>query len=254
MDVLTILPQAFLDELPDDSPAAFTLIARRGLEYLQEQLQYVDDNERSSWASYQSAQHTVVNLIIASARRLEIEPFSTMDVPRKRDFDNDAFEEFKSTLDHYLTQFLLDNVIRARRDSITMSGKAKDRIRSHIHGMKQQIDAADIPEARRSTLHAKLREFEIALDKDRVSYLVITRILLEILSVSANVLALADSPTMAKLTANIMQVVAEAKAADDSQRPLPPFDPPRMALPPRRAEETPRRESFSDDIDDEIPF
>jgi hypothetical protein len=111
-------------------------------------------------------------------------------------------------------------------------------------------------------LHARLAEFEAALEKDRINILKVGAWVLGILSVSANVLQLADSPTFQKLLSNVMVTVAEQKAVDDENRQLPPVDPMPLMLPPRRddddfAKPAPRskvREDFSVNLDDEIPF
>ncbi len=121
--------------------------------------------------------------------------------------------------------------------------------------MRSHIDGADISDSKRAKLHAKLSEFEASLEKDRIPIFNMARVLIEILSISANVVSLTESKTMAKLTGNIMEVFAEAKAADDeSRRPLQIGHQEWIALTPKRQESTSPRESFSADLDDEITF
>jgi hypothetical protein len=256
MGVLSILTEDFLDSLPDDDPqAAFVLIVRRCEEYLREQLQFVNDSERGSWEEYTSEQYTVMRTIISSAQRLDIEPFKDTPVPLRKGFDNDSFAQFKHDLDHYLTQFVLDQAIREKRQSVGVAPPVKDRLRSHIHAMRSQIDGAAMSDSKRARLHAKLSEFEAALEKDRIPIFKMASILIEIISLSAGVVGLAESHIMAKLSANIMETFAEAKAADDeSRRPLQIDHQRWIALPPKRLEVTGPRESFSADLDDEIPF
>jgi len=257
MSIFEILSAEFLAELSDDPREAFSMIVGRATEYLSERLKQVDDNERSSWHEYENAQHTVMNVIIASAKRLNVEPFASMEVPQRDNFGSRDFVQFQSDLDHFVTQLVLDNSIRTRREAVVMSPKIKGRIRSLLHAIRQQIDAAAMPEARRAALHAKLAQFEAELEKKRVPVFMAARIILEVLSISANVLALSDSATFHKLIGNVMQAVAEAKAADDENRQLPSSEPPRAILPPRKNFD-PRpsgpRESFPADLDDEIPF
>jgi hypothetical protein len=126
--------------------------------------------------------------------------------------------------------------------------------------MRTQIDQADLTEAKRASLLKKLTEFEEALEKDRLPVFAVARIVLEILSLTANTVALADSPTFAKLTSNIMQEVAKAKAEDDNHRRFPAIEAPRIALPPRppdigrtSSRPAPAKPRFSD-LDDDIPF
>ena len=73
------------------------------------------------------------------------------------------------------------------------------------------------------------------------------------MSVSANGLQIYESSTIKGLVSNIFATVAEAKSVDDQQRRLPPVEPPPLALPIRQQPARPR-ESFSDDLDDQIPF
>jgi hypothetical protein len=178
-----------------------------------------------------------------------------MSVPTRKNFDTEQFSQFRHEVDHYLTQFLLDKAIRVKRDSVLVPPKVKDKIRAHIVAMRQHIDAADISEFKRAALHAKLSEFEKSLEKDRVPIFAMGRILIELLSITANIDALSQSPQMHRLTTNIMQQFAEAKAAEDDKRPLPQIEHQQwIALPPRRVESPAPRESFTADLDDEIPF
>lgn len=256
MGVLNILTDDFLASLPDEDPSAsFMMIIRRCEEYLAQCLTLIDDNESGSWYSYNTEEYTVMRTIISAAQRLQIEPFSNTEVPSRKKFDSEIFSEFKHEIDHYLTQFVLDRAIREKRDSVLVPPAVKDRLRSHIHAMRSHIDGADITESKRAKLHAKLNEFEQSLEKDRIPIFKLARVLIEILSISANVVGLADSSVMAKLTANIMETFAEAKAADDeSRRPLQIEHQDWIALPPKRRAAGGLKDSLSADLDDEIPF
>jgi hypothetical protein len=258
VSVFEIFPPEFVDELPLLEPeTAFAMIVRRGFEHVARNMPGNRDDE-DSWEAYRDAQHTAMNAIIASAKRLEIEPFASMEVPQRSDFDARNYINFKADLDHHITQTLIDSGIRQRRDSVAVPPKVKDRLKSHLHAMKTQIDQADMPEAKRAALHKKLKDFEVALERDKLPIFAVARIILEVLSLTANVLTLSDSPTFARLTSNIMQEVARAKADDDATRQLPPAEPPRIALPPRAAPKIePKRspmERRGSDLDDDIPF
>ena len=119
-----------MDALPEDDREAFSAIVRRGFTYLREQAEFINENESSSWNEYRGKEHSVMNVILSSARRLSIKPFDTMAVPLKSGFNDKDFEQFKSDIDHYMTDMLLDNTIRRRRDSVPVDQKSKDRIRS----------------------------------------------------------------------------------------------------------------------------
>lgn len=259
MSVMKILTEEFLAELPDDPQAAFGMVLRRAEQYLTDALQTVDDTEPGGWYTYETAQHTAMNTIIAVAKRYDIKPFATMTVPPRKGFGTEDFTEFKVELDHYAAQLVLDNSIRGRRDAVEIESKIKDRLRQHVHGIKTLIDQADMPEPRRAALHKRIADFEAALDKPRVNLVTLAGTIVAILAAAASVTQLADSPTMNKLVATIMSTIGQAKAIDEEKRELPPVTPPRPLLPPRPPGEVKRPQKSSDktfaaDPDDEIPF
>jgi hypothetical protein len=258
MSVMEILTEEFLAELPDDPRAAFGMVLRRADGYVAEAHQAVDENESSSWHTYETAQHTAMNTIIAVAKRYEIQPFASMVVPPRKGFGSEHFTEFRVDLDHYAAQLVLDNSIRSKRDAIAIEPKVKDRLRQHVHGIKTLIDQADMPEPRRAVLHKRIAEFEAALEKPRVNVMMLAGAMVAILAGAANVVQLADSQTMHKLVATIMATIGQAKAIDEGKRELPPIQPPQPLLPPRSADyaagRKEQRETFATDLDDEIPF
>jgi hypothetical protein len=259
MSVMEILTEEFLAELPDDSQAAFGMVLRRADNYVSEALQAVDATENSSWQGYETAQHEAMNTIIAVAKRYEIEPFASMTVPQRKGFGSEQFTEFKVDLDHYAAQLLLDNSIRGKRDAVAIEPKFRDRLRQHVHGIKVLIDQADMPEPRRALLHKRIADFEAALEKPRVNVVMLAGAMVGILAGAANVAELADSQTMQKLVGTIMATIGQAKAIDEEKRELPPVQPPQPLLPPRPADFVAappkgQRETFSADLDDEIPF
>lgn len=255
---MQILTEEFLAELPDDAQAAFGMVLRRVDAYLAEALNAVDDSG-NNWYTYEAAQHTAMNTIIAVAKRYEIQPFASMIVPARKGFGSEQFTEFKVDLDHYAAQLLLDNSIRNKRDAVAIGPKIKDRLRQHVHGIKTLIDQADMPEPRRAALHKRITDFEAALETPRVNVVMLGGIMVAILAGAANITQLADSPAMHKLVATIMHTIGEAKAIDDEKRELPPAQSPQPLLPPRPAGQVPapskgRHKPTTADLDDEIPF
>ena len=88
-----------------------------------------------------------MNVVVAAAKRFEIEPFVSMQVPRLDKFKENDHRQFIADVDHYVTQLMLDNSIRARGDSVVILPKSKDRIRSYIHGLRQCLEQANMTEA-----------------------------------------------------------------------------------------------------------
>jgi hypothetical protein len=259
MSVMEILTEEFLAELPDDPQAAFGMVLRRADAYVAEAVQAFAETENSNWYSCETAQHTAMNTIIAVAKRYEIQPFASMVVPLRKGFESEQFTEFKVDLDHYAAQLVLDNSIRSKRDAVAIEPKVKDRLRQHVHGIKTLIDQADMPEPRRALLHKRIAAFEAALEKPRVNVVMLAGAIVAILAAATNVTELADSPAMQKLVATIMATIGQAKAIDEEKRELPPVQPPQPLLPPRPADYVAgppkaRPDTFTGDLDDEIPF
>lgn len=250
MNIFDFITQDEIEELPEDPNMAFTAFvghASKRLSKRTAELDNVDDQE--SYQQLEEARHGFMNVVVAAAKRYKIEPFASMDVPTHREFDWNAHRDFKSDIDHYMTQLLLDNVVRERSNSVELTGKAKDRIRGHIHALKTCIDNADLSDAKRAALHKKLTAFEGELEKKRLNLLAVTRVTLEVLALPGGVWA--TSEIVHKLTTNVMEVVAEAKAAEDEARRLAPSAPPLQLSAPRKAIS---QSSNYDDLDDDIPF
>jgi len=123
-------------------------------------------------------------------------------------------------------------------------------VRTHLHHIREYLDKANITDAKRASLKRKLDDFETALNRNRFNYFEAGRVAMEILSLTANVLALTDSATLQKLLSGMMHSVAEAKAEDDERRNLPASNPQPVML-PKRDEQKIRAD---EDLDDEIPF
>ena len=271
MNVFDFLSQDELDAAPEDAAFAFTYLTRIAQRRLAEATGELDDNNEFDRNTIIDLNYDFVNIVVGLAKAYKIEPFTSMVIPRHDKFGYDDRRQFKADLDHYMTQLVVGNTMRSRRDSAAMAQTVKERIRSHLHHIKECIDKADLTDAKRASLHAKLREFEASLDKERVNLAALSGVLLQIMSLGVGVAALSDSPSFQKLISNVHQSIAEAKAAEDESRQLAPFDasaslsPPRQEVdsqtensggfrPARRDRQTGPRESFTADLDDEIPF
>lgn len=261
MNFSEFLTHEQIEDAPEDKPMAFAYLARIAQSSLRDATSERDETDDWDREFILDARIGFMNTVLILGRSYGIEPFASMQMPRYDKFDYSTHKQFKFDLDHYLGQLMVGNAIRTRRDSVAITADVKSRIRAHVHHIKEHIDKADMSDAKRASLHNKLALFESALEKDRVNVMLVGGMLIGLLSASANVATLADSSSFHKLISNVMKDVGEAKAADDENRKLPPFDPPVVLLPPRREPEatSPReamtpREDFSADLDDEIPF
>ena len=249
MNVFDFITQDELDELPEDHRAAFSAFVQIAQRRLADFTRHRTSlTEEVDWNEIQEARYSYTNIVLAAAKRLEIEPFLSMDVPRIGKYGHDEYRQFLADLDHYLTQVALDNSFRSRGASTVLPPASKDRIRSHLHHLREAIEAANLTDAKKALLQTKITEFEAALERNRFNLLAATLLTVEILGVPG---ALWGSyEVVSKLIGNINQVVAEAKVVDDEKRQLPATPPQYVIAPPRAPE--PKRESR--DLDDEIPF
>jgi hypothetical protein len=217
-----------LDDLDDDPRIAFMTLVNHAQRRLAEQ------TENKSQSQREELSHSFMNVVIAAAKRYEIEPFVSMEVPRLSDSSlkrNDDYQQFKADLDYYITQLVIDNSIRAKQDSVAILPNSKDRIRSYVHGLRQCIEQANMAEPKREALLKKLDQFEAELEKRRLNILAVARVAFELLAIPGGVWASAEVAN--KLITNVMQTVAEAKSAEQETRQLAPTAPPKALSPPR---------------------
>jgi hypothetical protein len=247
MDIFDFITQEELDELPEDKPAAFMMFIRHADKRLRDLTRSLSSGEESDWEELQEARYCFQNIVLAAGKRLGVEPFVSLSMPRRDRYNkgNDDYRQFRADLDHYMTQLLLDSSMRGRRESVLIEPGDKDRVRSYLHGLKVAIDQSNFSDAKRGALLKRLAEFEVELEKKRLNLLAVTMFAFQILSVPGSLWA--SYEVVSKLTSNIMQVVAEAKAAEDEQRRLPPTEAPTALLPARKEREPA-------DLEDDIPF
>jgi len=261
MNFLDFITQDELNDLPEDPRMAFTRIVSYAQERLSERLVSLDPNDESQWHIVEDAYLGFMSLVVGSAKRFQIEPYASQQVPTVSDFRYQDYRQFRADLDHYLVQMIIDNSLRGRRETVQIPEKAKDRIRGHLNGLRDCLENATLNEAKRQALLDKLDAFEKELDRRRLSLASVTWVTLEILALPGAIWASADMVN--KLVTNIMQTVGEAKVAEDESRRLAPVEPPKAITGPRPEVPvpTPRPRSGSSgyggssrDLDDEIPF
>ena len=253
MYLFEFITQEEVDDLPDDDPqAAFTTFVRHAQRRLRERIRELEQDSEG-WREINESRLSFMNVVIAAAKRFEVEPFASMEIPRVGSTEIQAHDQFRADLDHYLTQILLDSGTRARRDSVTVSAELKSKIRSYVHHLRKTIDDADdLDAAKKEILLQRLAEFEAELEKKRLNLLAVSLLAITIASAPGGVWSSAEIAN--KLLGSIMRSVGEAKIADDATRRLPARETPLAITAPRRAEPTPERKSARPEIDDDIPF
>jgi hypothetical protein len=254
MLIFDFITQDEIDDLPDDDPrAAFVSFVRIAQRRLGERTKAIDTSDQAGWEELNEARHGFMNVVVAAAKNYGIEPFASLTIPRVKDFGSDTNQEFRADLDHYLTQLLLDNSSRAKRDSVLIPPNLKTTLRTYLFHIRELIDKADdLDEAKRQTLLRRISEFEAELDKKRLNLLAVTMLAITIVGAPGALWSSADAAN--KLLTHILRMVGEAKFADDAMRRLPSSEAPKAITGPRPNDTGPIKKSKRLDMDDEIPF
>ncbi|MBB5709425.1 hypothetical protein [Sphingomonas xinjiangensis] len=248
MSILDFVTQDELDQLDEDPRLAFMELINIAQRTLSSKLGRFSHNDEDDWREMEDLRHSFMNVVVASSKRFEIEPFASMDIPRVDDHLH--FKQFKSDLDHYITQLVLDNSAQSRRDSVMILPKSKDKIRSYIHGLRECIEKGNMTDAKRTALLKRLDELEKELEKRRANMLLVAKLAFEVLAIPGGTWASYEVAT--KLITNISQTVEESRQAEQATKPLPEAKPIPALSPPRKAPSY--GGGFPDDLDDDVPF
>jgi DNA-binding transcriptional regulator YbjK len=249
MQLFDFLSDEEIENLPTDDHAAFLQFVKLSRRSLSEQTRNLDDNDEHQWRHIQEARHGFMNVVTAAAKRYQVEPFASLVVPRLKNYGSDEHREFISDLDHYMTQLVLSDAMRSKRDSIVLSENAKSKIRTHLHHLRESVANSDLPEEKRDRLLQKLLAFESEIEKRRLSIFAVGMVTLEVLAIPG---AMAGSYDIVnKMLAHVLHTVAEEKTIQDDRQPMY-VEPPPVILPARPAEKKDRLVNQGDDSD--IPF
>lgn len=254
MDIFDVFPNNELEELSDDPREAFVQFVRKAKKALDQEVERaLMDNQEDGWRAADEYRYDYMSMVLAAAKRFGITEFKAKILPERREWDYDVFRQFQSELNHFLTQIVLDNASRGKRDGVAIPPKSKDRIRQHIHHLKKLIDAADLDEGRKAALHVKLERFEQELEKRRLPLAAIGLFTLELMTIPGGVWQTGELAN--KLVHDVIRIVHEAKVADDETRLLPPAIEPAQLSPPRPGRKpSSAAPAFESGMDDDIPF
>jgi hypothetical protein len=254
MSIFNFVTQDELDDLDEDPRMAFLGLVNHAQRSLSKQLATLNTEEERDWKTAQNLEQSFMNVIVASGKRFEIEPFLSTEVPQYADYRGSDYQQFRYDLDHYVTQLVLDNSLRSKKTSVTMLPETRDRIKSYVNGLRECIEKSNLHEQKKSDLLKRLDQFDKELEKRRLNIMEVTMLGFAILQIPGGMWASAEITQ--KLIVNINQVVAEAKATEDKTQQVvhaPPkaLSPPRAPIQPRQP---PSWEPKGSNLDDEIPF
>lgn len=243
MDIFDFITQQQIEELPENPQAAFTQFVQHAGHGLDKAYQSADGSDDDSrWQIYHEAKLQFQNFVTAAARTYGIEPFASMDVPSLRDYSDDDYRQFRSDLNHYITQILLGS---STKDSVALSDKSKDKIRQYMYNLREAIEQSKLPEDKRDALLKKLESFESELNRRRLNLVEVSKVAFALFAAPGAAWASVD--IVQKLTTNIMQIVAEEKAREEEVKPITTNVIGVLAAPRKKVTHTPN-------LDDEIPF
>ena len=257
MTILNFVTQDELDNLSEDPRVAFMELINHAQRRLSDQTSKLDPDNQYEWNKKFDLEKSFMNNVVAAGKSYEVEPFMSMEVPKHQSFNNSDYEQFKSDLDHYITQLVLSNSLRARNNSVKILPHSKEKIQTYVHGLKDCIAKSNMQDSMRKNLLAKLEEFEKELNKPRTNFLALSLVTIALIGAPGGTWASVEVAN--KLVTNIIQVFAEAKQVEDETRRIGPEASPKALSAPRplkdQADKRPSwQPSTSGDMDDDIPF
>ena len=205
-----------ISQLPTDPHLAFAHLVRIAETSLERKMRELDDTTQSGWELMSDVRHSFMNHVIAAAKRYRIRPIMGIEMPQQNSFDHQNWRQFKSDLDHYVTQLLLNDPEIELENSVALTPDLKAHIRTYVLAIKVEVEKANLSKDLRDKMLKKLEEFEALLEERRISFLVVTGVIMTILGVPGSLYASYDIVT--KLSANIFAEVGKARAAEVEHR------------------------------------
>jgi len=253
MSIFNFIEQSDLDELDEDSRTAFMQLANMALRSLRDQVDNLDLNDQQDWNEDQNLRFSCMNVLLAAAKKLDVEPFSLWDKPARADFGETEWRDFQSDIEAFITQVVLDNSAINRSNSVSMLPRTKDEIRGYINGLRECIEKANMDRSKREALLKKLDALQQELEKRRISMIAVAKIVYHLWAVPGSMWASYDIAN--KLLSNVMHSIAEAKADENELKRLAAPEPTKAIAPPQTSSARPSsRSAKSMQTDGELPF
>jgi hypothetical protein len=251
MDFFDFIRPEELDDLPEDPHTAFIAFVRLAEGRLTARLREIGPSDQDTYEQIDDARYGFQNVVLGAAKKFEIEPFASLEMPTLKNHNNENYRQFRADLTHYITQIMLTTADRDRSTSVPLLDNTRQSIATYVVHLREAIDHTDLPDKKKANLHKLLDSFEKELERKRVRFVVVAQVVMAVLAAPGALVGSYDA--VVRITNAIMREIGEAKVADDQQRKIS-FEEPVALLPPRK-EKVERRASFSrGEMDDEIPF
>jgi hypothetical protein len=249
---------------PVDDIEAFVHYARRASDKFNDRTEQWEGNQDYS-EDLNDARIALHSYILGIAHAYDVAEFAKMGGLNANAYGRNEWRSFKAQYDFLMTKLMHDRARATRADGFLLTETAKEGIRTHIAGLRKYITEGQLPEKTKKKLLAKVDEFETALHKRQMSMTVVYAFAGFVMGSLADATTIADSTVVHKLLNNVFHVAsAEVAKTEEVARLIAPKSPLQITHDkpgpsPARTQPKPPlargpRESFSADLDDEIPF
>jgi hypothetical protein len=226
------------ENLPADADAAFMTLVEHFRELLDQSLSGREQEDT------RPELRDFMNNVLAAARELGIESFSSWTVPSYADVYSE-YGEFDLFLKQYFLRVSIRRIKTAKVFSVSLDQAARERIHGLIAKIRKVIDSVDLEDRKKNSLFAKLNLFEADVDRNRTRFDNAMSFIIEAADAAKKVgESLNPLNEMLKRISEIMGH-AKDKEPEDLQLPAPP----KKLEPPRKQIEGPKNDDY-----DDIPF
>jgi hypothetical protein len=248
------IKQIELDAMPLEPRARFVAIYELANERFDEEIASIDGRE--DWHRIETARVRFAATMIGFAKSLGIHEVAKADFPAIRNAQAEAFESFELNLGHVTAQYMTDTSMMANLESVELRGSARERLQVLAAAMREQVETLDLTSERKDVLRRHIEAFERELLGGRLSLVALAKLAVGI-SLAVGGLA-QGAVAFLELHDRLVRAVAEEKNIQDHERvavlQLISIDRPAATLAISDNRPPGPRESFSADLDDEIPF
>lgn len=232
------------DDLPADDGEAFAK-----LEAISRERLHAVERDRDGDIPFEDMLR-YMNEITALADQFEVSDIS-YDAQPEGHYSHE-FARFTRAVDYRLAQIRVRRSRRNQRDSVAITGAAREKIQHYLERLKEEVSGANIPDKRKKALLERIAEFEAELTKRRVNLAAIMTVIALVSSVvHDNVETLIDSP---KIINSISTLIGAAKIEEEEATPRLPKPEPFKAIPDLRSKPVQVANSFAADDEDDVPF
>lgn len=254
---------------PSDDAEAFAYYARIANEKFSKRVAGLGTDE-DDWSFLHEARFSFQTYIYAIGSIYGVYPFDEAPVANIDDYGQREWRSFKAAFDRKAATLFHSRARAIQADGFLLTENAKDGIRKHLSGLRKYITESQLPEKTKKKLLDKVAEFDSALNGRQMNMAFVYGFAGFIFANLADATTIADSNIVHKLMNSVFSAAAEARAATEEfvtlsapKAPLRIGGPSANAKPSSSGRAVPKqsrmpesgpRETFSADLDDEIPF